>query len=185
MSRAHLIATWLLAAVILAGATVAGPGALQLWQAQQGNRTISALAAGHDIATTHNDPGLVLVARARFLIAKGDIQAAQALADDLANAPPAIRAPLLYAIGNAHMRRAYDMMRKLPFWKVKPTIALAKSEYRQAIQVDPDNWDARYNYAVAASLVRDTEQAQPTVGEGMAHERAAWPDIPGAPNGMP
>ena len=68
---------------------------------------------------------------------------------------------------------------------VSPIIVMAKSEYRQALQLDPDNWDARYNYSLAAALVRDTAPSQPTAGDQMSHERAAWPDIPGAPNGLP
>ena len=53
------------------------------------------------------------------------------------------------------------------------------------MQAAPDDWDARYNYTLAAALVRETEAAEPTSSDEMAHERATWPDIPGAPNGMP
>ena len=109
-----------------------------------------------------------------------------AIVDSLVDtAPEKLRSALYYALGNAHMRQAYVQISKVPFWKVKPVIALAKSEYRQAVQLNPDDWDARYNYSIAASLVHDQEQAKPTAGDAMAHERAAWPDIPGAPNGMP
>jgi hypothetical protein len=83
------------------------------------------------------------------------------------------------------MRRAYAMFSQVPFRLVKPVIELACADYRQALHINPGDWDARYNYALAASLVRDTEAAAPSVGTEMSHERAAWPDIPGAPNGLP
>ncbi len=185
MTRARRTASVLLALGLLVGVAVAGVGVVQLWQAQQANMAIGALAAGRDVPAGRDSQKLVLVARARFLLAKGDILGAQALADDLINAPPDIEAQLHYALGNAHMRHALARMRKVPFWKVKPTFAVAKTEYRLAIQLDAENWDARYNYAIASMFLRDSEAAIPTIGEGMAHERAAWPDIPGAPNGMP
>jgi mxaK protein len=184
MTRLRATAAIALMASLLAGLGVSAFGAVQLWRAQRANATILALAAGHDAAANSSNP-LVAVARARYLLAKGEIPAAQAIADDLANAPPAVQAPLEYALGNAYMRQALARMRRTPFWKIKPIFAVAKSAYRQAIQLDPDNWDARYNYAIASMFLRESEHAQPTIGEGMAHERAAWPDIPGAPNGMP
>jgi mxaK protein len=158
---------------------------MQFSRARNANLTVRALAAGHDMPVAMSAPPLVVLARARLLADKGELPSAQALADELANAPASIEAPLHYALGNAYMRVALARMRKAPFWKVKPIFAVAKSEYRLAIQLDAGNWDARYNYAVASMFLRDSEQAQPTIGTGMAHERAAWPDIPGAPNGMP
>ena len=185
MSRVRAATAILLAALILAGVVIAGVGAAQLLAARGGNMAILALASGHDVRADQDEAPLIQVARARALIGRGAIQAAQALADSLANAKRDIGGPLHYAIGNALMRHAFELMRKMPFWKVKTGIAQAKSEYRQAIQADAGDWDARYNYAIASSFLRDSEQAQPTAGEGMAHERAAWPDIPGAPNGLP
>ncbi len=185
MNRVRAVAAIMFSGVLIGGFVIAAEAGSQLWQARTANIAIRAFAAGQDYPVIQASPPLVLVARARFLMAKGDMLGAQAIADDLANAPPAILAPLHYALGNTHMRHALARMRKVPFWKVKPTFAVAKSEYRQAIQLDPGNWDARYNYAIASMFLRDSEHAQPTIGEGMAHERAAWPDIPGAPNGMP
>lgn len=172
--------------LLTAGMGLAGAGGVRLWRAKAENRDIDALQHGYDVPVESDASSLLMAARVRFLIRRDDLAGAQAIVDSLVDtAPENLRGALLYALGNAHMRRAYKQISKAPFWKVKPIIALAKSEYRQALQLNPDDWDARYNYSIAASLVHDQEQAKPTAGDAMAHERAAWPDIPGAPNGMP
>jgi mxaK protein len=168
------------------GVALAGTGAIGVWRARGENAAIAALVAGRDVAVAADAAAPVLAARARYLIGRHDLAGAQAVIDGMANEDDAaIRASVLLALGNAHMRQAYVMISKIPFWKVRPVIALAKSEYRQAVQLNPGDWDARYNYAIASSLVHDQEQAKPTTGDVMSHERASWPDIPGAPNGMP
>ena len=177
---------WLGITALLAGAALVISGGAQHWQMLRQNSGVSALAVGHDLAVTRDAPILLQLAKARYLITQGQFDGAQAIADRMAgeDASPE-RAELLYALGNAHMRQALRLFKTMPFRKVAPILSLAKAEYRQVIQLDPDDWDARYNYTLAAALVRDTEAAQPTASDLMAHERATWPDIPGAPNGMP
>jgi mxaK protein len=171
---------------LASGAGLVAAGADLEWRARTANAAIAALGAGRDVAVAADAPQAVLAARAIYLIGRHDLAGAQAIADGMANdADGTVRASVLFALGNAHMRQAYVMISKLPFWKVRPVIALAKSEYRQSVQLDPGDWNARYNYAIASSLVHDQEPAKPTTGDAMSHERAAWPDIPGAPNGMP
>jgi mxaK protein len=127
-----------------------------------------------------------LVIQARTLLATGHIEAAQSIADRLPpTTDPAQRDSLLYALANANFRHALTIFTQVPFRQVKPIIMLAKTQYQQALTLDPGDWDAKYNFALAAALVRDTERAEPSMGSQMAHQRAAWPDIPGAPNGMP
>ena len=177
---------WLGVTALMAGAALVISGGAQHWQMLRQNSGVSALAVGHDLAVTRDAPILLQLAKARYLITQGQFDGAQAIADRMAgeDASPG-RAELLYALGNAHMRQALTLFKTMPFRKVAPILSLAKAEYRQVIQLDPDDWDARYNYTLAAALVRDTEAAQPTASDLMAHERATWPDIPGAPNGMP
>jgi len=172
-------------AALAGGLALAGWGSVRLWHDRAQREQIAALDAGHDVRLDDTAPPAMLVARARFLISHGNIDAARAIADRIGGTAPAARASLFYALGNAHLRHALDIFKEVPFRVVSPIIVMAKSEYRQALQLDPDNWDARYNYSLAAALVRDTAPSQPTAGDQMSHERAAWPDIPGAPNGLP
>ncbi len=128
----------------------------------------------------------VLAARARFLLTQGKIDEARAIAERLNTADAATaRASLLYALGNEHLRQAMQIYLLVPLRQVKPLVNAAKAEYRQALQLDPDNWDCRYNFAIAATLIHETETSKSMIGAQMSHDRAAWPDIPGAPNGMP
>ncbi len=180
------VRTWLGMTVLLAGAVLFLKAGAQWLEMQRQNVGVAALASGQDLAVAGDAPALLQLARTRYLIARGQLDGAQAMADRMAGggATPE-RAQALYALGNAHMRQALGLFKTVPYRKVAPILSLAKAEYRQAIQIDPDDWDARYNYTLAASLVRDTEAAEPTASDEMAHERATWPDIPGAPNGMP
>ena len=150
------------------------------------NAMISALASGQDIAVPHDDLGALQAAHARFLLRRGRFDDASATADRMAaGGDPQARASLLYALANAHLRRALDAFKTDPMRQIAPIINVAKSEYRQALSIDPQNWDARYNYDIGAALVRDADGSPPNKGADMARERALWPDIPGAPNGMP
>jgi mxaK protein len=181
-SGARLVAATLLVAA-LAAAARAG---LRLRRGAADNASIAALAAGHDITPDHDTAVPVLVARARFLLSEGKIDEARAIAERL-NSPDVApeRASLLYALGNEHLRQAMQIYLLVPLRQVKPLVNAAKAEYRQALQLDPDNWDCRYNFAIAATLIHETETSKSMIGAQMSHDRAAWPDIPGAPNGMP
>jgi len=172
--------------VLVISLAAAGTNGFVLWRGVQADRMIALLAAGKNIAVPHDDLGPLQAARARFLLRQGRFDEASATADRMAaNGDPASRASLLYALGNAHLRRALDAFKTDPMRQIAPIINVAKSEYRQALSIDPENWDARYNYDIGAALVRDADGSPPNKGADMARERALWPDIPGAPNGLP
>jgi mxaK protein len=173
-------------AALLAGMFSAGAGGFALWRAQAENAQISALAAGRDLAVASDASDRVALARGLRLIALGNLDGAQAVADRMAaGGGGSARAELLYALGNAQLRRGLVLIRTVPYRQAVPVLSLARAAYREALRLDPGDWDARYNYALVAPLLRDAEAAQPSFGDQMAHGRAAWPDIPGAPNGMP
>lgn len=175
---------WGAVAILVTATGMFAASAIRLWHGERDIARIASLGAGQNLAVDDGADPAVLAAEGATLVARGKSEAAQAIADRL-NGAPADHAAVLYAIANARMRAALGIFTQVPFRVIKGSIAQAKAEYRQAIQLDPDNWDARYNYAIAAALVRDTESSTPSAGDEMAHERAAWPDIPGAPNGMP
>lgn len=183
--------TWLTArpvrsaalAVFLLSASAAMVAGVQLMRVRALDAQIAAQSAGAPPAVPENAPPALLAAHARALLRQGGADAAQAIADRLAAGP--VQEALLYDIANAHMRKAFAIFTQVPFKLVRPLFALAKADYRRALQLRPDDWDARYNYAIAASFIRETETSSPSAGDEMAHERAAWPDMPGAPNGMP
>jgi mxaK protein len=172
--------------VVLVAALASGLcHALFWWQGSRANATLETLRAGHDVTTTHDDPVAVRAARGVYLAAHLHVEEAQAIAERLPSGDAIARATLLYDIANAHMRQAMMIFASAPMRQVAPMIQLAKSEYRAALRLDPGNWDARYNYDIAAAMVRDADPPPSSKGDEMAHERAYFPDIPGAPNGLP
>ncbi len=128
-------------------------------------------------------PAELMAARARFLTGRGDFDAAEAAIGQLPSG--AAKSALLYSLGNARLRRALAVFNGLPFRKVKPMIIAARYDYRLAMSLDPGMWDARYNYAFASELLPARETYQHSSGAQMSHDKAVWPDLPGAPNGMP
>ena len=183
--RGRRVAQWLAAGALAAGLALTLYGGVRLWQGRSDNAIIASLAAGRDVPV-EDSSGLVLAARARFLIAQGRIDEARAIAERL-NAPglSRARASVLYALGNEHLRQAVQIFMLVPLRQVRPLVNAAKAEYRQSLQLDPENWDCRYNFSIASGLIHEKEESKAMLGAQMSHDKASWPDIPGAPNGMP
>ncbi len=180
------VSRWAAAVIVLAALFQACHAGAALWQGMTDNTRISELVAGRDIAVEGGAAAPVLAARARLAIAKGNIDEARSIADHMTAPQLApVRASVLYALGNAHLRQAMQIYLLVPLRQVKPLINAAKLEYRQSLQLDPDNWDCRYNFAISETLMHDPETSKAMSGAQMSHDRASWPDIPGAPNGMP
>jgi mxaK protein len=182
-SRGHLL--WLLLGVSLVVVALAG-GRL-LWR-EQTNARIGELRAGKDVAVDATSaPATLLEARAYFLLTRDRIEEAQPLLDQAplrASGPIQVR--MLYNIANARLRAAIQAIGQGNFDKAIPFVALAKSEYRAALRLDPDDWGAKYNLDVAMRLVRDLPR---TEGEddGSKDKPPAnlWTELPGVPKGLP
>lgn len=182
-AKAALLKTLLAAGI--AGAAISG---WLLFTELRTNAVIDRLRAGSDVAV---DPAsaapALLEARAAYLLRRGRIDEAQPLLDQATErADAAVNVGMLYNMANARMRAAVKAIEKGDFDKAIPLVALAKSEYRTALRLDPMDWDAKFNLDVAMRLVRDLPQA---VGE---HEEKPletpeklWTDLPGAPKGLP
>jgi mxaK protein len=175
-----------LAAVCLVSLAYAAANAAMLAGLRSENASIAAFASGHDMPLARHAAAELHAARGVFLLSRDRIDDAQIELDSIAEAPISQeRDTLLYALANAHLRRALEIFASAPMRQVAPLIALAQSEYRQVLRHDPQNWDARYNFDIASALTHDAEVAAYLKGDDMARERALVPDAPGAPNGLP
>jgi mxaK protein len=159
-----------------------------LLSAERSNAAIGKLRAGKDIAVdaVSASPAL-LEARAHFLLTRDRIEEAQPLLDQASRrADDGTQARMLYNMANARVRAAIAAIEKGSFDKAIPLVALAKSEYRAVLRLEPDNWDAKYNLDVAMRLVRDLPQAA-SEDEAEPKETPAklWTDLPGVPKGLP
>jgi mxaK protein len=183
--RAWPVRTWIYAAVCIAALAYAGAMAAKLLSVQSENERIAAFASGKDIVLPRHAAAELRAARGIMLLAHNRVDEAQAEFDSIEDSPSRARDTLLYALANAHLKRAMEVFNSAPMRKVAPLIGLAQSEYRAVLRHDPQNWDARYNFDIASALTHDPEVAAYLKGDDMARERALVPDAPGAPNGLP
>ncbi|MFD0987877.1 hypothetical protein [Methyloligella solikamskensis] len=160
-----------------------------LWtSARQTNADIVTLLNGDNVEVDLTKaPSRLLAARGYYLLTRDRMAEAQPVLDQASfRARDADRAGLLYNMANTRMRHAYDFIDRGTFAKAISLVNLAKDEYRRALQLQPDAWDARFNFAVAMRLVRDLPQAQaPADDEGEKPETRLWMELPGVPKGAP
>jgi mxaK protein len=193
MNDGRLLALWrasrspLLAALTSALAAATLAAALSWRDALEANGAIAALRDGHDIAPDLASRPELLLARIAFLTARGELDRARALLEALDRREEAgLRARGHYLLGNALMREAFAHIEGSEFDAADPFVTLAKREYRIALRLTPDDWDAKYNLDVAARLRRDfPDDARKGDDELVADPKKLWTDIPGKPKGLP
>lgn len=152
------------------------------------NRAIVALAQNHDRPVSPGARDEVLLARADFLLRMDRLDDAQAWVDEvsLSVAPP-MRAQLSYNLANARLRNAFTLIQRGEIDLAASNVRLAKDGYRQALKIDPRDWNTKYNLEVAMRLVRDFPQMQAEVLEDAPREmpKRLWTDLPRQPRGLP
>lgn len=148
MTRVLIAARWLLMTLMIASAVVAGLSALALWQEKQVNDYIAEPEA---YETVPDNP------RARFAYAgmlqrqqKTDAALAE-LTEVLGEADASLLPLAYYNRGNINLREALKLTdsdgRQIPL------VELAKQDYRSALALEPQLWNARYNLEVALRVV--------------------------------
>ncbi|MGJ0510775.1 MxaK protein [Methylocystis sp.] len=151
------------------------------------NDAIEALREGRDVAVDANGRPETILARVAFLAARSEIDRARALVEALDRSGGIeARARGHYLLANALLRRAFDHIERSELEAANPFVNLAKREYRRALQLAPDYWDAKFNLDVAARLVRDFPDFERNSGDELsADPKKLWTDIPGKPKGLP
>ncbi|BBU60994.1 hypothetical protein MSC49_09290 [Methylosinus sp. C49] len=187
---ARLFARWrsaLLLALLAAALVGALQNAIAAWRVRVDNAAIGALAAGRDIETDSTSAPELIAARVKFLAEREEFDKARALLEPLGAAGrDELSAIAHYDLGNALLRRAFDLLERGQLEPAGPFVELARREYRRALQYRPEFWDAKYNLDVAARLVRDNPQLEHSGGDELpADPKKIWTDIPGAPKGLP
>jgi mxaK protein len=182
--QARLAALVALSALVLSGAA-----AWQWHSAAAANVAISTLLSGHDLPPERlvNAPLPVLLARALYLGRQDRYEEAVELLRYLESRGNArFRSEVYFDQGNLHLRRALDAVAQGGFDRAAGFTEPAKEAYRRSLQIEPTNWDAKYNLEVAMRLVPDWE---PMTGEAEeeAHgeESRLWTTLPGFPRGLP
>lgn len=177
-------ALWLLAA---ASVVWFGYAVNALVSADRSNSNIRMLVGRQDVPidVKRAHPQEIL-ARIDESVRRDHIDDAQAiLSSSAAILPPSVRAAALYNIANYRTLLAAESVRKGDIDSAAALINLAKSEYRLALKLDPENWDARHNLDIAMRVVRDLPQADNPDLSSPDAPKKLWTDLPGIPKGLP
>jgi mxaK protein len=175
---------WLLLATGIAVAMASGWKWYAIWR---DNRTVTALLSGQNVEIDPNTASSnVLFARSYYLLKRDRIDEAQVLLDQVNfRGAPATRVKMLYNAANYRIRATFDAIEQGQFDKATTLVGLAKDDYNDALRLDPDAWDVKYNLDVAARLVRDLPEGTPTEEPGQEPPKQMWTDLPGIPKGEP
>jgi mxaK protein len=162
-------------------------GAARALRARGADAAIGALAAGRDVEADESSPPELLAARIGFLARRDEFDKARALLEPLeASGRTAFGAAAHYDLANALLRRSFALLERGQLEPAGPFLELARRSYRRALQLDPDFWDAKYNFDVASRLLRDNPRLEHSGGDELpADPKKIWTDIPGKPKGLP
>ncbi|HPG89446.1 MAG TPA: hypothetical protein PLD46_07305 [Hyphomicrobium sp.] len=185
MRKSRALAIWLVAA-LSAATTLWLLNAY--WRTQNTNDLIAKLVNGEDIPVdAKSAPDTLIIASINELIRRDRFDEAQALANSAsARMSPRVHAKALYNLANSRTRRAIALVGNGDLDGATALVNVAKGEYRLALRVAPDDWDAKYNLDVAMRMVRDLP-----VGDNHPEEvppdapKRVWTDLPGVPKGLP
>jgi mxaK protein len=172
---------------IAASAAVVAASGLSWFAAKRDNAIIAGLLDGKNIEI---DPATassrVLFARAYFLLRRDRIDEAQAVLDQARlRADAKTRVAMLYDMANTRLRVVFDAIDQGQFDKATALIGLAKDQYTEALRLDPEAWDVKYNLDVASRLLRDLPEATPPEEPSREAPKDLWTDLPGVPEGEP
>lgn len=151
------------------------------------NEAVEALLSGRDIPIDVEAAPEALLARIAYLSKRDQLDQARGFLEALDHSGDAtMRARAHYLLANALLRKALEHSEKLELEAANPFVILSKREYRRALQLDPDFWDAKFNFDVAARLLRDFPDFERKSGDELsADPKKLWTDIPGKPKGLP
>lgn len=160
---------------------------VQLVRTRSANDAIASLAANKDVPVDpKSSPSEVILARVNQLIFHDRIDEAQTLlSSSEAKIDPQVRARALYNIANERTRKGSEFVRKGDLDHAAALINVAKSEYRLALKLDPDDWNTKFNLDIAMRIVRDLPQADNLSDDEQATPKKVWTDLPGVPKGLP
>jgi mxaK protein len=158
-----------------------------LWETNVAqNRTITALIGGYDVTVSSDAAPELLFARAYFLLEHARFDDAQQIASSLEHrGSDQLRADLHYDMGNARLKLAFDKIEGGDFDAAGALVGLAREDYREAIRLNPDGWNARFNFDVASRLVREYPSFGFTEDERRRGPRPLWTELPNIPRGEP
>ena len=91
-----------------------------------------------------------------------------------------------YNLGNVYLTEAMADVEAGRITQAMPLLTLAKQSYRQALALDSDFWDAKYNLELAMRLLPEFDRISPAEPDNDAAKPSQlWTTVPGFPRGLP
>lgn len=159
---------------------------LMLFRAASHNHTIEKLLAGADITITADESPELVLARTYSLMRRNRADEALELFNQLQNkGDEEFQSRLRYNLGNLYLSQALDLVTQGGIGRAFTLASLAKDSYREALRLNSQDWDAKYNLEVAMRLVPDLSEADLSEFEEQEQGRGLWSTVPGFPRGLP
>jgi mxaK protein len=154
--------------LVLAGATAYD--GLRWWAATRIDRGIRSAILLPD---TERLAPQVAFAQGYALAARGDTLRALTRYRQAANAGGPLAVAALYNIGNLHLRQGLSARDAGQRAQSLALFELAKQSYRDALAIDPGDWNAKYNLERTLRLAPDAVPEPPVPGEQALHQKKA------------
>jgi mxaK protein len=180
---------WLLWATLAVAILVTLTQLLQLYGLAGQNRLISQLLAGKDVGADElvTSAPEVRMARAIYLNQHQRYDEALATLNLLLQQPGAVaQAQTRYNLGNLYLRQAMEKAQADDVNEAMPLLGLAKQAYREALALDSEFWDAKYNLEVAMRLLPEMDRiSSGDEKDDLNQKTQLWTTLPGFPRGLP
>lgn len=177
--------------IILMGLAFTTIGAIiQLRELININKKIELLAAGFDIPVNSTSADEFVIEKIRYAALHDKVEEARNLIETIdkkgRSYKPRLRSHGHYILANAYLRIAFKYINSADLDSATPFINLSKREYKYALSLNSELWEAKYNFDIASRLVRDFPDYEKQHGDELpADPKKLWTDIPGTPKGLP
>ncbi len=160
-----------------------------VYQTAKTNQLISQLNQGKDINADLRNTAVpeLQLARATYLKNKQRFTEAQAILSQIINqSNQQMQTVGRYNLGNTYLVQAIALAESLQINEAIALATLAKQAYRQALALDSQYWDAKYNLEVAMRLLPEMDRIIEEQDEPAPQEKVKlWATVPGFPRGLP
>lgn len=180
----HTIWLALLASLLLAATQL-----LAVYRIHRENQWLAELQQGQDIAIDNvvTATPAVRLARAVYLREKQrNSEALDTLSLIVGLGDAHLQAQSRYNLGNVYLAQALAEVAAERINQAMPLLTLAKQAYRQALALDSQFWDAKFNLELAMKLLPEFDRISPSdPDDDAAQPSQLWTTVPGFPRGLP